>query len=465
MKISRLRKFAYSVGSVAYGVKDSGFSTFLMLYFNQVLGLPALYVGFALLIALAVDAISDPYVGHWSDRLTSKLGRRHPFMYAAILPVTLIYFYLWNPPQGMSTQELFLFLIVMAIGVRLAITFFEVPNSALIAEIEAEYDKRTTLSGLRSMIAWLGGVVMAVLAFTVFLVPAEEGVAGVINEDGYRRFALLAAAVMFVAMLVSALGTHGLIRQLPRPNTASRRYQFHFFASLRLIYANVSFRSLFLSSLFSMMAFGMLTTLQVYFGTYFFGMSSQQLSMLALMMLPAALLAFPLTTYIARRREKRDVARFFMVLLIVSGSLVLLLKLLGILPETGSQGLFVVLLINSFAGTLFMIALQVILSSMTADLVEVTERDTGYRAEGLYFAAFSFTRKVVTGLGMFASALLLSFAENAGLAMSEAGMDKLAVYYMPLITLLYLISIRCLRGYVLTREEHAKNLALIRAAR
>ena len=54
----------YGVGAVAYGVKDNGFSYFLLLYYNQVLGLPARWVGGGILTALVVDAFSDPLVGY-----------------------------------------------------------------------------------------------------------------------------------------------------------------------------------------------------------------------------------------------------------------------------------------------------------------------------------------------------------------------------------------------------------------
>ena len=38
-------KLLYGFGSVAYGVKDNGFSFLLLLYYNQVLGLPERWVG------------------------------------------------------------------------------------------------------------------------------------------------------------------------------------------------------------------------------------------------------------------------------------------------------------------------------------------------------------------------------------------------------------------------------------
>ena len=67
-KIGWGTRLAYGLGSIAYGVKNNGFTTFLMIYFNQVLGLSAILVGTALLIGLLFDEVSDPLVGYISDR-------------------------------------------------------------------------------------------------------------------------------------------------------------------------------------------------------------------------------------------------------------------------------------------------------------------------------------------------------------------------------------------------------------
>ena len=70
-------KLLYAVGAVANAVKLRGLSTFLMLFYNQVVGLPPQTVTFILMIALVFDAIVDPMVGQISDNFKSRLGRRH----------------------------------------------------------------------------------------------------------------------------------------------------------------------------------------------------------------------------------------------------------------------------------------------------------------------------------------------------------------------------------------------------
>ena len=77
-KLGLLTKFLYGTGSIGYGIKDVAFRSFLLLYYNQVVGVRAELVSFAILVALVVDAISDPVVGQWSDSIRPRLGRRHP---------------------------------------------------------------------------------------------------------------------------------------------------------------------------------------------------------------------------------------------------------------------------------------------------------------------------------------------------------------------------------------------------
>ena len=90
MEQSQLRfptKLAYGVGQAAEGLKNGAFGIFVLFYYNQVLGLSGTLAGLAIGVALVFDSVSDPLAGSVSDHWRSKLGRRHPFLYAAIIPM------------------------------------------------------------------------------------------------------------------------------------------------------------------------------------------------------------------------------------------------------------------------------------------------------------------------------------------------------------------------------------------
>ena len=105
-------KFAYGIGQLAEGLKNSALGTFVLFYYNQVLGLPGTLAGLALAIALVFDAFTDPLAGSISDNWQGKNGRRHPFMYASALPLAIFFYLLFSPPEGLSEIELFLLSLI-----------------------------------------------------------------------------------------------------------------------------------------------------------------------------------------------------------------------------------------------------------------------------------------------------------------------------------------------------------------
>ena len=140
------------MGQTADSIKTFAFGTLLLLYYNQVLGVSGTLTGIAVAIAVGFDAISDPAVGSWSDGFRHRLGRRHPFMFAAIVPLAGTFFLLFWPPQGLSEFGLFIWLTVFAVLTRTALTFFQVPFIALGAEITKDYQERTQIAALRQEI-------------------------------------------------------------------------------------------------------------------------------------------------------------------------------------------------------------------------------------------------------------------------------------------------------------------------
>ena len=111
----------YGFGAVAEGVIIAGLSgAVLQIYLNQVLGLPALWSGTIIMVSLISDAIIDPLIGFWSDRVRSRWGRRHPLMYAAAVPTVLFFILLWNAPNGLSVSALVVFTVVIIVAARIA---------------------------------------------------------------------------------------------------------------------------------------------------------------------------------------------------------------------------------------------------------------------------------------------------------------------------------------------------------
>ena len=117
-QITRSTRGFFASGGLVYGVVQNA-HYFVLVYYSQVLGLSPELAGLAIGAGLIFDAISDPLVGYLSDNTKSRLGRRHPYLYASVLPLSLSYFLLWHPPAWLQgDMDLFFFLVACNVALR-----------------------------------------------------------------------------------------------------------------------------------------------------------------------------------------------------------------------------------------------------------------------------------------------------------------------------------------------------------
>ena len=461
-RVSFPTKLAYGFGAVAYGVKNNGFDYFLLLFYSQVMGVDAPLVGLALLIALLFDAFSDPVVGYLSDNTHSRWGRRHPWMYASALPVAICYYLLWVPPADLTGNELFPYILVLAILIRVCITFFEVPSSALSAELTEDYDERTSLLSYRFFFGWIGGTLMATIALAVFLTPTETITNGILNKQGYGTYGIVASIVILISILATAVGTHRHIPsfRLPPPKAAMsvKRVLFEIYETL----ANRSFLAVFLAALFGAVAAGLSAGLSFYISGYFWGFSADQISGLAFSIIVSAFIALFMAPIISRRLGKKRGAIIIGILAFTIAPAPVVLRLLGLMPENGDPILYPLILIATIIDIGLMITFSILSTAMIADLVEDGEIRTARRSEGVLFAATTFTRKAVQGFGVLAATAVLTAAQfPKGVApgqVPEEAVFRLGLYYAPTLFIIWMLMIASLRLYRIDRVKHEDNL-------
>lgn len=457
-------KLAYGFGSVAYGVKDQGFAYFLVIFYSQVVGLDPRLAGLAVTIALALDALSDPVVGYWSDNLRSRWGRRHPFMYASALPVAATYFLLWTPPEGWSQQALFWYVLVLAVLIRTFITFYETPSSALAPELTEDYDQRSSLLSFRYFFGWCGGNAMTVgsflLLFPAFATPAIPN--GQFNRDAYQVYGIVASVLIFVAIVVSAAGTHSRIVQLKPPPPQRKLSLPMVFAEIFQTLGNRSFLALFVAAMFGSIAAGLSATLAFYFLTYMWGFSSQQNGLITMSVFASALIGATLAPVVTRTIGKKRGAMIIGLIAVLGSPLAIILRLAGIMPPNGDPFIFWFVFFATLIDVGLIICFQILSASMMADLVEQAELKTGRRSEGVFFAASTFIRKMVTGLGVMTATTVLTLAQfPVGVDPTRVPQEavlRLGACYVPVLLGLYLAMMAVISTYKLNRQEHEENL-------
>ncbi len=445
-------KLAYGFGAVAYGIKDNGFSVFLLLFYNQIVGLPAEAVGLIIGLALIADAFIDPIIGNLTDRTRTRWGRRHPWLYGSALPIALSWLMLWNPPEasmGVTLGYLFTFGLL----VRASLSCNEVPSLALTPELTSDYTERTLVVRYRYLFGWAGGLLMLALAYGVILVPAPGYPNGTLNPAGYSRYAMVGALIMFVSILVSAAGTHKrLARPVPgRPPTAE---------SIRDIVATLRYKPfmvLMVAALFGYAAQGVTFALSNYLLEFIWQFSATQFLIYALVLFVSAVAAFMVIAPIAKRTSKQRGAAATAVVAVLFGSGAYWLRYFGIAPENGDPLLLPVVLSLIGIGNAAFISSLILTASMVADVTDHAARATGRQTEGLFYAGFFFVQKSVTGLGIFFSGMILGavgFPEKAAPGgVPEDVLSRLILVYGLSVALLGIFSALTYLRYPLSGRD------------
>ena len=460
-------KLLYGLGSVANAIKARGLSTFLLIFYNQVVGLPPQMVSTAIFIALIFDAFCDPLVGQISDNFRSPWGRRHPFMYAAAIPVSVAFFLIWNPPSGWSQGELFAYMLVCLLVIRLFDTFFELPSSALAPELSEDYNGRTTLIALRGMFGVFGGLGMTLLVYQVFMKENPDGSGGITERAGYFGYSLFASIVIFCVILISTTGTFKQIPYLRQPPV--RKIGLGQMA--REIASTLNNRSFLVATaagMFIAIAFGLKNALDIYFALYFFLLTQTQLSILTAVGVIASLMGVALAPRAGAGLGKKHAAILMFIGALSTSVMPLTLSLMHLAPAAGSENMFRFLMVEMFFSTTMATITGVLLSSMIADVVEDSEVKTGRRSEGLLFSADNLFKKIVSGMGVLISGSLLAyvnFPSNAKRGEVDPEiLRNLAMIYLPTAVLMFAVAILCLFAFKIDKAAHESNLEKLKDA-
>ena len=463
-------KVSYGFGAMANGIKSAAFSSYLLLYFNQVVGVPAAIVGTALAMTLLVDAIVDPFLGRWADVTRSRWGRRHPFMLAAAVPTTIFFFLTWFPPDGLSHVQLGLWIFAFAAATRAAISAFEINASAMAPELTDVYAERTKLFSLRYWSGYAGAFGFTSFSLAFIFIESEEYPRGQLNPESYVNFATLGAILIFIAILVCAFGTKNRIPYMRQADAATDGPKMTMRGHLKEMFAafgNRGFLAIFGFGVFKYTAIGLYSATTLYFGTYLFQLNTTQLALLTLDSFVAATLAAPLAPRFSNWLGKRKSSMIFAVLGVSIGLTPLLLSLFDMFFVPGDKLLVPTLfVIGAVYGAMVAISL-INTSSMLADVVEDSAVETGRHTAGTFFSASSFMQQCSNALGLFVAGQVLAlsqFPEKADPAtISEDVVDSLLIHYIPTSITLWTVGALILLFYPITRERHERNIEILRA--
>ena len=463
-KVPLSTKFNQAVGALPEALKNFGFNTFLLFFYNQILGLNALEAAVAIAVALVIDAAIDPLIGSFSDSLKSRLGRRHGLMYVSALPIGLGLYLVFSPPTGLSENLLLAWLFVTVVITHVSISLFVVPWTALYAEFSDDYDERTTIVTWRYGVGWLGSIVFFFASWT-FIFPSTPAFSpGQLNPHAYALFAPVIALVVAGCVLATTLLTQREIPYLLQPVARTPPFSLgRIWRDVSSTFSNRDFLLLFFGALVYAGISGATDNLGTFVQTFFWGLAPEQLRWFQLSIL-GAVLAFVTLGPVERAFDKKPVLLGAFALKMIDGIGVTALRLAHLMPPNGSRLLLVILVGNEMVRTFLDVLLGIMFVSMLADTIDQQELATGKRQEGVFAAALAFSGKATAGVGALVGGFLLQQVVHWPARADPHRLDPHLVVRLGwvagvLVPLLLVIPLLFGASYRITRKTHALTRA------
>lgn len=453
MKITNIEKLSFGLGGGVNAIKTDFFVWYLGAYYLTVLGLNPILTGSALLLALFVDAISDPLIGTFSDRINSKFGRRHILMGLSLVPISITYFMLFIPDKNWSEGPLFFWLFSFTILTRFSVTLFDIPHRALAAEIPNTYEEKANIMSMRE-----GFQSIIALSHSFIILPYIN----IDVDENWINVGLVGSVMMFIFGLVSVFGTRSLIPDLYKWPVESKKKNTYreIKEQLRFVYSNKTIILFLLGSITIQLAWGLANSLTFLTQTQFWGLDTLQIQEFIKIYFLSTLLSWFLVPKLVQTFEKRTILISSLFMIGVFQSVPFISYKLGYAPSFGSDSLVYFLSIFIFiTGTFSLISLMT-RESMVPDMIDQVQKESNLRQDGAISSLTSFCAKCMTGLGQFFSMFvlwLISFPKGSVEATLQQK-EMLAVFQGPMIMILFLIPIFIFAGYKIDREMHKEIL-------
>ena len=415
-------KVGYMLGDVGSCLLFNFIGSYLLVFYTDVFGISAAAVGTLMAVSRVWDAINDPMMGVIVDkRKRTKDGKFRPYLKYMGIPLgiftILTFLVIPNMPQGMKLPYAY----ITYIGFGMAYTAINIPYGSLASVMTNDSVQRTELSTWRNISS-----IFAMIPLMVLTPKLVFDASGAVSPKGF-----LIAAVLYVIIanigyrLCYKMTTERIINEVKEDAPKASLGE-----TLKALGKNKALIGLILSSLGTLTAMFLPNALNAYlFKDYF--QAPGLLSLAGLLPMVGTFLAIPVTGKLVAKFGKKNIA-------IYSGIVSIAAYVVLVLFPTKNPMLYIALITVSGFGTALY---GMIVWALVGDVIDYQEYLSGKREEGIVYATYSLSRKlvqaIVGSIGGFALAAIGYQSGAATQAPEVAESIRTIITVVPLIGFIF----------------------------
>ena len=412
MELKARNKLAFCLGAFGKDIVYMLVNSYVLYYYNTVLGMSATFIGAVLMGARIFDAANDPFMGVVVAKTKTRWGRYRPWILTGSVMNAVIVYALFAVPDSMSDGAMRVWLAVFYIAWGVTYTLMDIPFWSMIPAITNPGKDRELLSSLARSASGIGDALPTVLTMTV--VPILSGTAAlttnfVLYKPGFRTWALLIAVVFVVTEIVFVTN----VPEKKPEDTASVGIGQMF----RSLFRNDQAMIIVLAVILVYMAIDITGNLILYFFQFDIGNTDLYSVFTAVCFITQVLFMLAIPAI----RKKVEKLRLFAVGIVIQIAGYLILLALSF--TTFYRNNWLILLIPGIMVYAGYGMLNVMLTVFLSDTVDYGHMKNGTREESVIFSMQTFTVKLASGVAAFLSGCAIDWIglKTEGTAAQSAG--------------------------------------------
>ena len=398
MGLSLKEKISYGIGAVGKDMVYMLSASYILYYYQDILGVNAVAMGVILLVARVFDAFNDPLMGIVVAKTQTKWGKFRPWLMIGTLTNAVILFIMFSAPPALTGRGLVAYAAISYIVWGVTYTMMDIPYWSMIPAFTKGGKERENLTTLARSAAGVGSALI-----TIFTMLAVHALGGADERRGFCLFSLIIAVLFIVFTLITCIN----IKEKSTVDMKSPSVGQMFRALLQNDQAMVVVVTIVLVNC----AVYITSNLVIYFFKYDFGGTTWFNSYTVFNIFGGAIQILAMMLFYPVLRKFMDSIRLFYVCLVMA--IAGYAFLLGI-TFTSMKQVYIL-----FVPAFFIFAangmLQVLTTVYLANTVDYGELKNHRRDESVIFSMQTFVVKLSSGIAAFVASICLNiFALKSG---------------------------------------------------
>ena len=412
-KLTFVEKLSYGVGAVGKDMVYMLSASYVLYYFQDVLGVSAVAMGVILMAARVFDAFNDPVMGVIVAKTRTRWGKFRPWLFIGTLTNAVILFIMFSCPPTLDGPGLVAYAAVTYILWGVTYTMMDIPYWSMIPAFTEGGREREGLTTLARSCAGVGSAIITVVTMLAVqwlgsAIAGGSATAREIERTGFRYFALIVAVlfVIFITFTCIAIKEKSTVNM----ETASVGDMF------RALLRNDQTVAVVVAIVLINTAVYITSNLVIYFFKYDFGGSGWYNGYTLFNIFGGAIQILSMMLIFPLLRRKFTSIRIFFIAL---GSAMIGYAVLLLLAFTSMKNVFILFIPGFFIFAASGV-LQVLTTVFLANTVDYGELKNGRRDESVIFSMQTFVVKLASGVAAFIASITLAIFSLSSDAVTEA---------------------------------------------